>query len=312
MPTTDRQATVGFVGLGAMGGPMAGHIVRKGFALVVHDIDPAKVAELVALGATAAQDAADVARQAAILISMVDTTEQAEEVIAGPAGFAVAAQAGDVIVSMSTIDPMAMRKLQPRLAATGIALLDAPVTGFDQGARDGTLRAFVGGPAEALERIRPVLQTMTSEILHLGALGNGLAMKLVNNMLFQVHRILVVEALALGTRAGLDPQQIFEVISKTASNSPAFQNCAARVLARDFEGIRMDITYKDIELQSRLAKSVQMPLFMANTAQQVYQMARAQGLGGEDGAAVVKIYEQFTGVVVQPRRPSGADPGRTP
>lgn len=152
--------------------------------------------------------------------------------------------------------------------------------GMEKGAKEGTLKAYVGWSAEALGKARPALQSMTSEILHLGELSNGISMKLVNNMLMQVNRVLIAEALALGAKLRLDPEQMVDGIGKTTGNSVAFQYIAPRVLARNFEGIRIDITYKDLELQSQLAKSVKMPMFMTNTAQQVYQMARAQGLGG--------------------------------
>ncbi|HYF19804.1 MAG TPA: NAD(P)-dependent oxidoreductase [Ramlibacter sp.] len=301
MSTASRDKTVGFVGLGMMGGPMAGNLLRKGHPLVVYDVDVDKVARFVEMGATAATGPADMARQAKVLISMVDTTEQAEEVIVGPDGFIRNAQQGDVIVTMSTIDPFAVRAMQKQLDATGVDLIDAPVTGMEKGAKDGTLKAYVGGHPDALERARPALQSMTSEILHLGELGNGISMKLVNNMLMQVNRVLIAEALALGARLGLDPQQMVDVIGKTTGNSVAFQYSAPRILARQWEGIRMDITYKDVELQTQMAKSVKMPMFMANTALQVYQMARARGLGSEDGVAVIKLYEEFTGVPVAPR-----------
>ncbi|RQR21285.1 NAD(P)-dependent oxidoreductase [Burkholderia sp. Bp9143] len=300
MNSQSRENTVGFVGLGMMGGPMAENILKKGHKLVVYDIDKQKVDRLVALGAQPADGPADVSRQARIVISMVDTTAQAEEVIIGSGGFIAAGQAGDVVISMSTIDPMALRKMQGVLAGKGVDIIDSPVTGMEKGAKEGTLKAYVGGETEALEKARPVLEAMTSQILHLGDVGNGIAMKLVNNMLFQVNRVLIAEALALGAKIGLDPQQMVEVISNTTGNSVAFQYSAPRILAREFEGIRMDITYKDIELQTSLAKALKMPMFMANTAQQVYQMARAAGMGNEDGVAVVKIYEQFTGVPVSP------------
>jgi 3-hydroxyisobutyrate dehydrogenase-like beta-hydroxyacid dehydrogenase len=301
MSTAPREKTVGFVGLGMMGGPMAENILKKGHPLVAYDIDKRKVDRLASLGAEAGSGPADIARRARILISMVDTTAQAEEVIVGPGGFIETAQAGDVVVSMSTIDPMALRGMEKKLVAKGIDIIDSPVTGMEKGAKEGTLKAYVGGKEEALERARPVLESMTSEILHLGAVGNGISMKLVNNMLFQVNRILIAEALVLGAKAGLDPKQMVDVISKTTGNSVAFQYSAPRILARNFDGIRMDITYKDIELQIQLAKSLKVPLFIANIAQQVYQMARAAGLSGEDGTAVVKVYEQYTGVQVAAR-----------
>jgi 3-hydroxyisobutyrate dehydrogenase-like beta-hydroxyacid dehydrogenase len=298
MSTELRERTVGFVGLGMMGEPMARNLVLKGHSVVVYDIEPSKIERLVEIGASAGIGPADVAQRSHVMISMVDTTAQAEEVILGDGGFIHGAQAGDVVVSMSTIDPMAVRAMAASLEIRGVQLIDSPVTGMEKGAIDGTLKAYVGGHAEALEKARPALESMTSTILHLGDIGNGIAMKLVNNMLFQVNRILIAEALALGAKVGLDPEQMVDVITGTTGNSIAFQYSAPRILNRDFNGIRMDITYKDIELQIALAKAVRMPMFMANTAQQVYQMARASGHGNEDGVAVVKLYEQFTGVPV--------------
>ena len=297
-----RQDTVAFVGLGMMGGPMAENLLKKGHPLVVYDIDKRKVDDFVKQGAEPATGPADAARQATIMISMVDTTAQAEEVIAGADGFIQGVQAGDVVISMSTIDLMALRRLHPKLAARGVELLDSPVTGMEKGAREGTLNAYVGGDPAALEKIRPVLQSMATKIMHFGAIGQGLAMKLINNMLFQVNRVLIMEGLALGAKAGLDPQQMFETISGTTGNSVAFQYSAPRILAREFDGIRMDITFKDVELQTQLAKSLGMPMFMANAALQVYQMGRAKGLGDKDAVSVIQMYEEWTGVLVEGRK----------
>jgi 3-hydroxyisobutyrate dehydrogenase-like beta-hydroxyacid dehydrogenase len=293
---------VGFVGLGMMGAPMVENILKKGHPLVAYDIDQRKLDHCVGLGAQAGSGPADVARRASRVVSMVDTTAQAEEVIVGSGGFIETAQPGDVIITMSTIDPMAVKRMHEKLAENGIDIIDAPVTGMEKGAKAGTLKAYVGGDPAALERARPVLQAMTSEVTHFGAAGQGIAMKLVNNMLMQVNRILIAEALALGAKMGLDPQQMVETIGSTTGNSVAFQYSAPRILARDFDGIRMDITYKDVELQTSLAKSLGMPLFMANTALQVYQMGKAMGLGDKDGAAIVQLYEQWTGVTVSTQK----------
>jgi 3-hydroxyisobutyrate dehydrogenase-like beta-hydroxyacid dehydrogenase len=188
--------------------------------------------------------------------------------------------------------------MHEKLAARGVDLIDAPVSGMEQGARLGTLKAFVGGDALAVEKAQPVLKAMAAEVIHLGPIGQGLVMKLVNNMLAQVGRIAVIEALILGAKAGLDPQTMVDVIGHATGNSVAFQYTAPRILARDFDGIRMEITYKDVELQTSLAKSLGIPLFMANTALQVYQMGKAMGLGDKDGAAIVQLYESWSGVPV--------------
>ena len=296
MSNTSRDSTVGFVGLGDMGAPMAANILKAGHPLVAYDIQPAKNERIAALGAQVASGPADVARRAQTVISMVDTTAQAEEVIVGPGGFIEAAQPGDLVISMSTIDPMALRRMHEKLAAKGIALIDAPVSGMDKGAKDGTLKSFVGGDPAVLERARPVLRAMASDITHVGAIGQGCAMKMINNMLAQINRIVIAEALVLGARAGLDPKQMVELIGKATGNSAAFQIYAPRMLAHNFAGSRMDITFKDMELQTSLGKSLKVPLFMANMAQQVCQMGRAAGFGSEDGSAIVKVYEQLAGI----------------
>ena len=297
MQGDSRKSSVGFVGLGDMGGPMTANLLLKaGRAIVVYDLQAAKVKQAVDLGAQAASGPSDVARRASIMISMVDTTAQAEEVIVGAGGFIEAAEAGDLVISMSTIDPIALQRMHAKLATKGIALIDAPVSGMDKGAREGTLKAFVGGAPEALEQARPVLQAMCAQITHIGAIGQGCVMKMINNMLAQVNRIVVAEALVLGAKAGLDPYVMFDLIGKATGNSAAFQIYAPRMIAHDFKGSRMDITFKDMELQTALGKSLKVPLFMASIAQQVCQMGRAAGYGSEDGSAVVKVYEQFAGV----------------
>jgi 3-hydroxyisobutyrate dehydrogenase len=197
---------------------------------------------------------------------------------------------------MGTIDPKAVQQMHGALAATGVEIIDAPVTGMIAGAERGTLKAYVGGAASALETARPALAPMTSEIRHIGALGQGIIVKLVNNMLAQAGRILVVEAMVLGAKAGIDPQTIIDVVTSTSGNSVVFETSAPRMLSRDFTGIRMDITIKDLELETQVAKSLGVPMFMAAVAQQVYQMGKAAGLGSEDPTAVVKIYEQLTGI----------------
>ena len=209
-----REKTVGFVGLGMMGGAMAANILKAGHPLVVYDIDHQKNERFGALGAQIAFGPADVARRAHIVISMVDTTAQAEEVIVGPEGLIKTAKTGDVVVSMSTIDPTVLKRMHRTLADKGIGFIDAPVAGMEEGAKLGTLKAYVGGEASVLEECRSVLNAMASEIRHIGSIGQGTMMKLVNNMLAQAGRILVVEALVMGAKAGLDPQTMVDVISK--------------------------------------------------------------------------------------------------
>jgi 3-hydroxyisobutyrate dehydrogenase-like beta-hydroxyacid dehydrogenase len=290
---------VGFIGLGNMGQPMALNLAKHGFPLVVHDIDPAKVEPLRARGATVVESPAGVAAATDRTISMVETTAQAESVIAGERGIVHAAKSGHIVISMSTIDPLAARRLADTLAARGVAMLDAPVSGGTERAKTGELSIIAGGEAAIFDACRDLFKAMGTKIFHVGGLGQGLAMKLVNNMLVQVNMVAVAEALVLGVKAGLDPKTIYEVVRVSTGTSSAFERGAARMLARDFSPAgTVDISFKDQELETAFAKQLGAPLLLANVSQQVYQMARAAGLGKQDGTAIIQVLERLAGVKV--------------
>ncbi|MGE0425608.1 MAG: NAD(P)-dependent oxidoreductase [Reyranellaceae bacterium] len=291
---------VGFIGLGAMGGPMALNLAKAGFSLVVHDIDAAKTQPLKAKGAEVADSAEAVAAVVERTIVIVETTDQAESVIIGAHGIARSAKAGHIVVCMSTIDPFAAQGFADRLAALDIAMLDAPVSGGTGRAQSGELSVIVGGAAEIVARCQDLFQAMGNRTFHVGPLGSGLAMKLVNNMLVQVNTVAVAEALVLGVKAGLDPKTIYDVVRVSTGASAAWELRVPRILAGDYApGGTIDISYKDQELETAFAKRLGVPLLLANVTQQVYQMARAQGLNKQDGSAVVKIFEQLAGTKVK-------------
>ncbi len=292
---------VGFIGLGAMGGPMALNLAKAGFALVVHDIDAAKTEPLKAAGAEVAGSAEQVAAAVTRTIVIVETTAQAESVILGPRGIVDGAGSGHVVLCMSTIDPFAARAIAERLAARGIAMLDAPVSGGTGRARSGELSVIVGGEPAVFAACEDLFGAIGNRSFHVGPLGSGLAMKLVNNMLVQVNTVAVAEALVLGVKAGLDPRAIYEVVRVSTGASAAWELRVPRILAGDFEpGGTIDISYKDQELETAFAKRLGVPLLLANLTQQVYQMARAQGLNKQDGAVIVKVFEKMAGVTVKP------------
>jgi 3-hydroxyisobutyrate dehydrogenase-like beta-hydroxyacid dehydrogenase len=302
---------VGFIGLGNMGGPMALNLAKAGFELVVHDIDPRKLDPLVAAGAAIETSPAAVAGACDRTICMVETTDQAEAVIIGEQGVISRAQAGHIVLCMSTIDPFAARRFERRLAERGIAMLDAPVSGGTVRAKSGELSIIVGGAPETYAACEDLFRAMGKNLFHVGALGHGLAMKLLNNMLGQIQTVAIAEALVYGVKAGLDPQKIYEVIRVSTGSSVQFENRVPRMLKRDFTpGGTIDISYKDQELETAFAKRLGVPLLLANVSQQVYQMARAQGLNKEDGSAIIKLFEKLAGVTVgggDDRRSSGFD-----
>ena len=290
---------VGFVGLGNMGGPMARNLLKAGFSVVVHDLDPRKVQALAEAGAEVAASPQAVAREARRCIAMVETTAQTETVLAGEQGFDKGAGPGHVVITMSTVDPFRMKEVAARLATSGIAMLDAPVSGGTKGAAEGTLSIPVGGDTSVFTACEDLFRAMGANIFHAGPLGSGLAMKLINNMLLHVNTVAVAEGLVMGAKAGLDIAQLFEMISHSSGDSWALHGRGGRMMRRDFSPSgTTDISYKDQELETSFAKQLGVPVLLANVSQQMYQMARAMGFNKEDGSSVVKVYEKFAGVTV--------------
>jgi len=215
--------TVGFIGLGNMGGPMALNLVKAGFELVVHDINPARVAPLVAAGATVEASAEAVAAKCHRTICMVETTDQAESVILGEKGIIQSAKQGDIVLCMSTIDPLAARRFAECLGAKGVAMLDAPVSGGTHGAAAATLSVIVGGPAETFAASEDLFRAMGKNVFHVGGLGHGLAMKLINNMLGQIANVAIAEALVVGKK----PASIRIRSTRSCASAPAAA-CSSR------------------------------------------------------------------------------------
>ncbi len=239
------------------------------------------------------------AAKVARTICMVETTTQAESVITGEHGIIKSAQPGHIVVCMSTIDPIVARRLADQLAARRIAMIDAPVSGGTERASSGELSIIVGGAATTVAACQDLFRAMGANVFHVGALGQGLAMKLVNNMLVQVNTVAVAEALVLGVKAGLDPKTIYDVVRVSTGNSFAFETRVPKMLKRDFSpGGTVDISFKDQELETAFAKQLGVPILLANVSQQVYQMARAAGFNKEDGSALIKVLERLAGVKV--------------
>ena len=299
---SDRNETIGFIGMGMMGGGMAANLLKAGFPMVAYDIDPAKNERFAGLGATIANGPAGVAQAASKVICIVETSAQVRDVVLGAGGVLEGAQAGDVFVCSATVDPIMVKEMHSTLAERGIGMLDAPVSGGVPRAESGDLSIIVGGDAKLLEACRPAFEAMSANIFHMGEIGMGLAMKLCNNMITQATRVIAAEAMVLGTKAGLDPQRMIDVISVSTGNSHSFQAVAPRYMSGDFSpGGTIDISFKDQELETAYAKALGVPMFMAAVSQQVYQMGRAAGLNKKDGSALITLYEDMAGVKVGPR-----------
>ena len=299
---SDRNKTIGFIGMGMMGGGMAANLLKADFDMVAYDIDPARNERFAGLGAKIANGPAGVAQGASTVICIVETTAQVREVVLGDGGIIEGAQEGDIFVCSATIDPLAVKEMHDILAEKGIKMLDAPVSGGVPRAVSGDLSIIVGGDGAVVEACRPYFDAMSANVFHMGEIGHGLAMKLCNNMITQVSKVVIAEAMALGAKAGLDPQQMVDVISVSTGNSDSFRAAAPRYLNGDFSpGGTIDISYKDQELETGFAKALGVPMFMAAASQQVYQMARAAGLNKKDGSSLITLYEEMADVKLGPR-----------
>tara|TARA_B100000676_G_scaffold313516_1_gene395963 strand:- start:12681 stop:13589 length:909 start_codon:yes stop_codon:yes gene_type:complete len=300
---SDRNNTVGFIGMGMMGGGMAANLLKAGFDMVAYDIDPVKNELFSGLGAKIANGPVGVAEGASRVICIVETSSQVRDVVLGDGGIIEGAQEGDIFVCSATVDPIMVRELHDILAEKGIKMLDAPVSGGVPRAESGELSIIVGGDTAVVDVCQPYFKAMSSNIFYMGEIGSGLAMKLCNNMITQVTKVVVAEAMALGTKAGLDPQAMYDVITVSTGNSDSFRAAVPRYLSGDFSpGGTIDISYKDQELETAFAKALGVPMFMAAASQQVYQMARAAGFNKNDGSVLIKLYEDMIGVQLGPRQ----------
>jgi 3-hydroxyisobutyrate dehydrogenase len=296
---------IGVIGLGSMGMGMAVSLVKAGHDVAGSDVRAAAVDALVAAGGHAAASPAAAAEGVALVILMVVNQAQVEAVLFGPDGAMETLAKGAVVMLSSTVPAAFAEALGVRLAETGHLLLDAPVSGGAAKARDGQLTIMSSGALEAYAVADPALAVVAATVYRLGDRpGIGSTVKTVNQLLAGVHIAAAAEAMALGTRAGADPRQLYEVISNSAGGSWMFQNRVPHMLDGDFTPLSsVEIFVKDLGLVLDTGRTLRFPLPIAAAAHQQFLAAAASGHGGEDDAAVVKVYEGLAGIKVA--RPKG-------
>jgi len=292
---------VGFIGLGAMGRPMATNILKAGYSLTVYDVGAALVAEMKNKGAKTATGPNEVAACSDIVLFSLPNGAIVEEVVSGKDGLLSGSHHGQIFIDLSSVTPTHTKKMAELAAAKGVDYLDAPVSGGVSGAASGTLTIMVGGKKEVIARCQEILQVIGKKISHVGSVGSGDAVKLVNNLLLGVNMVAVAEAMTLGVKAGLDPEVLFEIINSSSGRSYALEAKLPNfILKGNFEpGFTVNLQYKDLEMAVQTAKELGTPLIMANFAQQIYEMAKAKGLGQKDISAVIMLNEELAGVTVR-------------
>ncbi|WP_188397814.1 NAD(P)-dependent oxidoreductase [Sporomusa sp. GT1] len=292
---------LGFIGLGAMGSKMLANVIKAGHSVTVFDIGQAAVDAAVALGAKKAANAAETARGKEIVLLSLPNSAIVESTVLGTGGILEGAEQGLLIVDLSSITPQSIQKIAGIAKAKGVSIIDAPVSGGTAGAQMATLSIMVGGEQADFERALPVLQSIGSKIDHVGAIGAGDTVKLVNNLLLGVNMVAVAEALCLGVKAGIKPEVLYQIISNSSGNSYALTAKYKKFIAAgNFEpGFMIDLQYKDLQLAVDTAKGLKVPLVLGNIAQQAYEIARASGLGAEDISAVIKLGEALCDIKVR-------------
>jgi 3-hydroxyisobutyrate dehydrogenase-like beta-hydroxyacid dehydrogenase len=291
---------IGFLGMGAMGGPMARRLAQSGFAVTGYDVAAARAGAAAIDGVTPAKSPATAAEAADIVMSSLPNPVAVREAYVGPNGAVSALHPGAILIDMSTIDPKTWRDVADAAAARGAESLGAPVSGGPAEAGSGRLVFLVGGEAAVLDRCRSVLETLGSEIHLLGPLGTGHVVKLVNNVMSMCNVAVAAEAMVLGVRAGMDPQRLFDVLSTGGGRSHHFLKRFPNVLAGDFTPyFSIALSRKDLSLALQMAESHGVPMPATAAVRQIYEAAAAEGLDTIDMAGVTKLYERWAGVEVR-------------
>lgn len=298
-----RSLSVGFIGLGLMGKPMAKRILAAGYELTVHNRSRGPVEELVALGARAASSPRELAERSEVVITMLPDSPDVEKVVLGPGGVVEGARRGSVVIDMSTVSPAVEIAISEKLRERGVEYLDAPVSGGTSGAEAGTLTIMVGGSEEAFERVLPILRCMGRTIVHMGASGAGQLTKLCNQIAVSVNLLGTCEALLLASKAGLDVSRVIEVVGGGAGSSWQLLNLGPKMLSGDFSpGFKAEHLKKDLRIIREVCEQHKLPLLATNLVNELVKSLVEKGHGHLGTQALVLVLEELANHSLRERR----------
>ena len=291
---------IGFIGLGIMGKPMSKNLVKAGHELVVCDFNKDAVAELVEMGAKQAANGAEVAKECDVVITMLPNSPHVRSVALGENGIADGAHEGSVLIDMSSIDPTESKKIGEELAKKGIERLDAPVSGGEPKAIDGTLSVMVGGKKDLFDKYYDMLMVMAGSVVYVGELGSGNVAKLANQIVVAVNIAAVGEALAFAKKAGTDPELVYQAIRGGLAGSTVMDAKAPMMLSRNFKpGFRIELHIKDLNNALNAAHAISAPVPLTGQLMEMMQALKADGYEKEDHSSLVKFYEKIGNVTVE-------------
>ena len=292
------KETIGFIGLGIMGRPMAKNLIKAGYAVTAYDRNKDKVADVALAGGTAAANVAQAAGQD-VVITMLQNSPNVREVALGASGIAEAAKPGTLFIDMSSINPLVSQEISAALQPHGITMLDAPVSGGEPKAIDGTLSFMVGGKQEVFDQVRPVLEKMGASVVLCGGIGAGNVTKLCNQVVVAVNIAAVGEALMLGQKAGVAPDAIYRAIRGGLAGSTVMDAKAPMMMDRNFKpGFRIDLHIKDLNNVLDTAREVDAPTLLTSQVMEMMKALRHDGEGQSDHSALVKFYEKLAGETI--------------
>ncbi|WP_324717406.1 2-hydroxy-3-oxopropionate reductase [Carboxydochorda subterranea] len=296
-PVAPGRTTVGFIGLGIMGRPMARHVLQAGYRLRVHNRSRTTVESLVAEGAVEARSPEEVAREADVVITMLPDSPDVQQVVLGPHGVVEGLRPGRILIDMSTISPMVTREIASRLEERGCFMLDAPVSGGEKGAIEATLSIMVGGPAEVFEACRPLLEVMGKSIVYMGPAGAGQVTKACNQIVVAVTIQAVSEALTLARKAGVDPAKVRQALLGGFAQSRILEIHGQRILERNFRpGFKVRLHHKDLGIALATGRAAGVSLPATAMVNELLGALEAKGQGEADHSALATLVESLAGV----------------
>jgi 2-hydroxy-3-oxopropionate reductase len=291
---------IGFIGLGIMGKPMAKRLLQAGYEVVCYDINAEPVGELVSAGAARGNSAKHVAEQSEVVITMLPNSPHVEQVALGEDGVIHGARAGTIVVDMSSIDPGVARAVSAKLAEKGVIMLDAPVSGGEPRAIDGTLSIMVGGPEDAFERVRDILLKMGASAVLIGEIGSGNVAKLANQIMVGINIAAMSEALVLAVKSGVDPERVYRAVRGGLAGSAVLDAKAPLVMQGNFKpGFRIELHIKDLANALSAAHEVGVPLLLTSQVMEIMQALKVQGKAKDDHGGLVQFYEGLAGATVR-------------
>jgi 2-hydroxy-3-oxopropionate reductase len=290
---------LGFVGTGIMGKPMVKNLLKAGYPVLCYDIVPEPLKELAAAGASLAASNKEVAERSEIVITMLPNSPHVEQAVLGPNGVLEGARPGLILLDMSTISPIVSQKVAAEVSKRGVQMVDAPVSGGEKGAIEGTLSIMVGGERAIFDRVLPIFQAMGKTITFIGPIGSGGFVKLANQIIVAINLTAIAEALVLGTKAGIDLELMINALSGGLAGSKCLEQKRNNYLQHAFQpGFKIDLHFKDLGLIMEAGRSLGVPLPTTALVQELFSALRVKGRGQMDHSGVITLLEEMAGVTV--------------